>query len=111
MLSVDHLEDWDSSIFRMPRTDKCTETTVNERVKTLELQFAGEDGKCDQRINSTALLRSLTEKVDFIKELTSLENVRTVDQYIYNKSLGEKKERASAKPTDKAIEKGKKRAS
>ena len=42
------LENWDLSVFRFPRSDKWQNITVNEKVKTLELQFTGEEGMCRQ---------------------------------------------------------------
>ena len=43
------LESWDLSVFRFPRPEKWKNTTVNEKVKTLELQFTDEEGMCRQR--------------------------------------------------------------
>ena len=40
------LESWDLSVFRFPRPEKWKNTTVNEKVKTLELEFPGEKGVC-----------------------------------------------------------------
>ncbi len=39
-------ESWDLSVFRFPRPEKWKNTILNEKVKTLELQFTGEDGMC-----------------------------------------------------------------
>ena len=44
------LESWDLSVFRFPRPEKWKNTTVNEKVKTLELQFTGEDGMCQSNM-------------------------------------------------------------
>ena len=43
------LESWDMSIFRFPRPEKWKNTTVKEKVKTLELQFTGEEGMCRRK--------------------------------------------------------------
>ena len=40
------LDSWDLSVFRYPQpAEKLRKTSVNEKVKTLELQFSDEEGK------------------------------------------------------------------
>ena len=41
----DGLKNWDLSVFRHPQSEKLRSTTTIKTVKTLELQFANEDGK------------------------------------------------------------------
>ena len=43
------LENWDVSVFRLPRTEKIKKCKVNERVKRLELEFADEGGELPLR--------------------------------------------------------------
>lgn len=53
------LESWDLSVFSFPRPEKWKNTTVNEKVKTLELEFTGEKGVCRQTWSLQALLTAL----------------------------------------------------
>lgn len=56
------LESWDLSVFRFPRPEKWKNTTVNEKVKTLELQFRGEEGMCRQRWSLQASADKVAQK-------------------------------------------------
>lgn len=40
------LESWDLSVFRIPQPEKLSKTTVNGKIKTMELKFSSEDGGC-----------------------------------------------------------------
>ena len=74
------LESWDLSVFRLPRPlDKLKRTSINERVKTLVLEFA-----------------DVSDKDVFLYELNLLENIRAYHQNEYEKHFREKKKRAKA---------------
>ncbi|ERF70769.1 hypothetical protein EPUS_05121 [Endocarpon pusillum Z07020] len=69
----DGINSWDLSVFRYPRTEKWQQAIVNDRVKTLELEFA-----------------TVEERILFVDEVTSLENVRTTDHNEYQEVLRQK---------------------
>lgn len=68
---------WDLALFRSPRRQELKDLGVIEKMKTLEVAFA-----------------TVTAKDEFIKELTELENVRTVEQNEYRKNFQQMRRRA-----------------
>ncbi|KAL8953686.1 MAG: hypothetical protein Q9222_000470 [Ikaeria aurantiellina] len=68
---------WDLAMFRYPRRPEYGKVKTVDKMKYLDLEFS-----------------SISAKEEFIKELTQLENVRTVDYNNYEKYLQERRQRA-----------------